>query len=242
MALVTGAASGIGAASALALAGAGARLALVDKDAVGLERTRSQAGAAEVRAYVADLVELAALRDLVGRIVADFERIDILANVAGIGTPATLLNISLDAWEQVQTVNLKAPLILIQAVAEHMIECGIRGRIVNVASGSAFRATSNGPYAVSKAGLVQLTMNAAAELGSYGINVNAIAPGLTRTPMTAHWSEGEQQRLVSEGPLANLLGRVSEPEDVAAVLLFLCLPASRQITAQTVHTSAGAIV
>jgi NAD(P)-dependent dehydrogenase (short-subunit alcohol dehydrogenase family) len=125
-----------------------------------------------------------------------------------------------------------------------MIDRGGGGRIVNLSSSSAFRAR-NSPmaYATSKAALVQLTRSAAAELGRYDINVNAIAPGITATGMTQGFGDGAAlERIASAGPLENLFHRVSQPEDVAAAVLFLCIPASRQITGQTIHTSAGAVV
>jgi NAD(P)-dependent dehydrogenase (short-subunit alcohol dehydrogenase family) len=98
-------------------------------------------------------------------------------------------------------------------------------------------------YASSKAALVQLTRSAAAELGPHDINVNAVAPGITATAMTQVIGDAEAlQRVASSGPLENLFHRVSQPEDVAAAIVFLCLPNSRQITGQTIHTSAGAVV
>jgi NAD(P)-dependent dehydrogenase (short-subunit alcohol dehydrogenase family) len=129
-------------------------------------------------------------------------------------------------------------------VARHMIERGGGGRIVNISSSSAFRArNSRIAYATSKAALVQLTRCAAAELGRHDINVNAVAPGITKTGMTRAFGGDEALlRIASSGPLENLFHRVSEPADVAAAILFLCLPASRQITGQTIHTSAGAVV
>jgi len=121
-----------------------------------------------------------------------------------------------------------------------MVERG-KGRIVNVTSSSAFRARfSKFAYGASKAALVQLTRSVAAELGPLGINVNAVAPGLTRTPSIAELGDPDER--MRSGPLANLFERLSEPEDVADVIVFLCSPASRQITAQTVHVSAGAVV
>lgn len=142
-------------------------------------------------------------------------------------------------------VNLTAPFILIRAVAARMIDAGLSGSIVNISSSSAFRAVSSGgAYGVSKAGLAALTRGAAWELGPHGTNVNTVAPGVTRTGITeqAFGSSGAMRAAVSAGPLANLLQRVSEPEDVANVVAFLCLPASRQITGQVIHTSAGAVV
>ena len=123
-----------------------------------------------------------------------------------------------------------------------MIEQGDGGRIVNVSSGSAFRALPATPaYGSSKAALLSLTRMGAGELGVHSINVNAVAPGITATPMAVR-ALGDLDALVSDGPMANLLHRVSTPEDVAAVIVFLCLPASRQVTGQTIHTSAGSIV
>jgi NAD(P)-dependent dehydrogenase (short-subunit alcohol dehydrogenase family) len=99
-------------------------------------------------------------------------------------------------------------------------------------------------YASSKAALTSLTRTAASDLGPHGINVNAVAPGPTRTPYrAARLGEGASfEQMASEGPMANLLHQVAEVDDVAEVILFLCSPASRQITGQTLHTSAGFIV
>src|SRR5690606_14359572 len=113
----------------------------------------------------------------------------------------------------------------------HMVERGGGGRIVSVSSSSAFRAQRVPvDYGTSKAAIGQLTRSAAADLGPHDVNVNAVAPGLTATPMTRGFGDAAAlEAAVVEGPLENLLHRVSQPEDVAATILFLCLPASRQI-------------
>jgi NAD(P)-dependent dehydrogenase (short-subunit alcohol dehydrogenase family) len=248
VALITGAASGIGEASARVIADAGASVAALDRDAAGLARVVSELenAGAKALAVTLDLSDTASIPAAVAEVLAAYGRIDILVNCAG--TPGSeqtsILEQSEENWDRVHTINLKAPFLLMQHVGRHMVERGGGGRIVNVSSSSAFRAQrSIPPYGSSKAALVQLTRSAAADLGPYDINVNAVAPGLTATAMTTGIGDNEaMQQMVSEGPLANLFQRVSQPEDVAATILFLCLPASRQITAQTIHTSAGAVV
>jgi NAD(P)-dependent dehydrogenase (short-subunit alcohol dehydrogenase family) len=245
--LVTGAASGIGRATAFALAAAGSGVLATDRDRDGLDGV-----AAEVRtrggravAVAQDLSDLTTVPRLVEQAVDDLGRLDHLVNVAGItGHANSVLDLDLDAWRQVYVVNLEAPLVLMHAFARHVVERGGGGRIVNVSSSSAFRAKmSQLAYGSSKAALVQLTRSAAAELGPLGVNVNAVAPGLTRSAITAAMGDDKLATLAAgDGPLGNLLQRVAEPEDVADVIAFLCSPASRQITGQTIHTSAGAVV
>jgi NAD(P)-dependent dehydrogenase (short-subunit alcohol dehydrogenase family) len=247
VALVSGGASGIGRATVRALAREGAAVAIVDRDERNALRVASEVedSGGKASAFALELTDTAAIAPLVERVLGVFGRIDLLVNAAGIyGERATILEVDVEDWDLVHTVNLKAPMLLMQAVACHMVERGGGGRIVNVSSSSAFRGmASPAPYGTSKAGLVQLTRSAAAELGAHDINVNAVAPGLTATPLTAQiGGEEAHQAAVESGPLANLLHRVSSPEDVAETIVFLCLPASRQITAQTLHTSAGSVL
>jgi NAD(P)-dependent dehydrogenase (short-subunit alcohol dehydrogenase family) len=243
--LVTGAASGIGRATALELSRQGSTVAALDRDEEGLARLAADLGD-RIQPVVLDLSAVEDIRSAVSGIVARSGRLDHLVNCAGVtGPPTGLLNLDLEAFDAVYTVNVKAPLLLMHAAAAHMVQRGGGGRIVNVTSSSAFRARMSVlGYSSSKAALGQITRSAAAELGRHGITVNAVAPGVTRSAMTSRkWDEGALQALVKgDGPLGNLLGRVSEPEDVAEVVVFLCLPGSKQITAQTIHTSAGAVV
>ncbi len=246
IALVTGAAAGIGRAAALALAKAGAILALVDRDEAGLEGTRSaimEAGG-KAAVYPLDLTQSSRIPPLVEAVLRQHGRIDILVNGAGItGKLTSTLEADEEGWDQVMAVNLKAPFLFIKHVGQAMAAQG-GGRIVNITSSSAHRARNSLPaYGASKSGLMQLTRSAAADLGPLNINVNAVAPGLTATRMvTDNFTPESLAASLKDGPLANLLQRVSEPEDIAAAILFLCEPGSRQITGQTIHVSGGAIV
>jgi len=245
--LVTGGASGIGRATVLALAAEGVCVAVVDRDAGGAAAVATEAAAAQVsaRPFVADLAGPGTIPPLVQGVLAEFGRIDILVNSAGVSGPLEdSLGFSDETMELVLSVNLKAPMLLIRAVGNHMVERGGGGRIVNLSSSAAFRSTlSPVAYATTKAAINGLTRVAAGDLGRHGINVNAVAPGLTKTPMTADVGDDESyQRAASSGPLANLLRRPSEAHDVANTIVFLCLPESRQITGQVIHTSAGQVV
>jgi NAD(P)-dependent dehydrogenase (short-subunit alcohol dehydrogenase family) len=252
-AIVTGGSSGIGRATALLLGRYGATVAILGRDqraARAVVEELESIGAAEAFFVPVDLADPLAIAPAVQLVLERCGQVDILVNNAatrGVDAPeglTELLEIDLGDWDYVHAVNLRAPLLLIQEVGRQLIERGTGGRIVNVTSSAAFQAKRCSPhYASSKAALTSLTRTAAAALGPYGINVNAVAPGLTRTPyrQARIGADADFTRIVSEGPMENLLHAVAEPEDVAATIVFLCLPASRQITAQTLHTSGGFI-
>jgi NAD(P)-dependent dehydrogenase (short-subunit alcohol dehydrogenase family) len=247
VALVTGGASGIGRATVQVLATHGAQVAVVDRDSDGarsaVEEVIAKGGTAQ--AFVVDLADPAAVEAVVEDVLAAFGRIDILVNSAGVsGAPHSSVDFSNEKYELVTAINLRAPFLLTRAVGQHMISRGGGGKIVNLSSSGAFRATfSPAIYAATKAGINGLTRASAADLGRHDINVNAVAPGLTETPMNAGIGDAEKlAQAAASGPLSNLLKRHSQPEDVANVIVFLCLPESRQITGQVVHTSAGLVV
>jgi NAD(P)-dependent dehydrogenase (short-subunit alcohol dehydrogenase family) len=247
IALITGGASGIGEATVGLFVDAGATVAILDRDGVAAKRVVAdiEARGGRATAHVVDLLDTGSIPGAVAEILATHGRIDALVNAAGIsGDEGEILEQSEENWDRVQAINLKAPFRMIQEVARHMIERGGGGRIVSITSSSAHRARqSMAPYGAAKAGLTQLTRTAAADLGRYDINVNAVAPGVTMTPMTHMIGDEEDfKKVIADGPLANLLNRVSKPEDVADAILYLCLPGSRQITGQTIHTSAGAVI
>jgi NAD(P)-dependent dehydrogenase (short-subunit alcohol dehydrogenase family) len=191
VALVTGGASGIARATVLALLQAGATVAALDRDEAGVkavvEQGRQSGGKALAIAF--DLTDTKAIQGVVERVIRELGRIDILVNAAGVaGRFRSLLETEEQDWDFIHTVNLKAPMLLMKHVAQHMIARGGGGRIVNISSSSAFRAR-NSPiaYASSKAGIVQLTRSAAAELGRYDINVNAIDAAARRRGSPAEY-------------------------------------------------------
>jgi NAD(P)-dependent dehydrogenase (short-subunit alcohol dehydrogenase family) len=245
VAFVTGGASGIGRASAVALARHGAEVAILDRDSDGIRSVVGEIEALGVRALGvhADLLDVESLPARTQDVLRALGRIDIFCNVAGIMGHRDFLKETPESWDRVQTINLKAPWRLLQVIAQHMIDRGGGGKIVTVSSSSAFRAAGVQPsYAASKAALVQLTKVVAKLLGPYDVNVNCVAPGVTRTPMSGRPLDSpDWDEKVSSGPVENFFHRVADADDVAAAIVWLCLPESKQITGQVIHTSAGAI-
>ncbi|MEZ5656651.1 MAG: SDR family oxidoreductase [Sphingobium sp.] len=249
MAIVTGGASGIGRATALDLASKGCAVAVVDVQERSAEETAElvRAHGTQAVSIGADLGDAAAVSKIVDTAVSALGRVDILVNCAGIYSGTSLLELGVEEWERCYAVNVRSFFLLMQDAARTMIEQGDGGRIINVSSSSAFRALKVAPaYASSKSAILGLTRSAAGELGPFGINVNTVVPGATATPTAFNalprGREDLEEMVKGDGPASNLLSRLSEPEDVANMITFLCLPESRQITAQVLHVSAGAVV
>src|SRR5262245_6676944 len=226
VALITGAATGIGRASALLFAAAGARVALADVRGPELEKTAADVRAAggEVTSTAVDLARPEDCAALVTAAVRAFGRLDVLLNNAGVGTMVvggTVESISLDHWDLAQDVNVRAMYLLSRAAVPRLREAG-GGAIVNIASVSAFRGSVERPthaYAASKGAVLALTRAMAASYGRDGIRVNAICPGTIRTRLTADIID-RTERAAKEGH-GIPLGRVGEPEDIARCALFL---------------------
>jgi NAD(P)-dependent dehydrogenase (short-subunit alcohol dehydrogenase family) len=234
VALITGAASGIGRASALAFASAGAAVALVDVDADGLAETAAAARKAGSRAevLVADVTDLRAVTAAVGRAVQVFGRLDAAHNNAGVPGPYVPLDeYSEEDFLRVLQVNLAGVWRCMRAEIRQM-RSQRSGAIVNTSSMlGAAAMPDNGAYVAAKHGVHGLTRAAALELGGTGIRVNAIAPGVTRTGMTSAVSD--------ELLLAVPLGRIAEPEEIAAAAVWLCSPEASYITGSVLVADGG---
>lgn len=246
VALITGGAAGMGRATAEMFAKEGVKLALLDRDADGLTEVVAALGAETALALPADLTRSDTLDAAVQKALDHYGRIDILLNIAGYREQKDAIDsVDPDVWARTFAINCTGPARLIQTVGQAMVAKGEGGKIINVSSSSGFRAMGNPPaaYSCAKAALAQLTRVAAAAFGPSDINVNTVVPGPTLTAFAERAGVSDKlAQIVKEGPMQNLLGRVSMPDDVAAVIRFLCSAGSRQMTGQTIHVSAGNIV
>lgn len=245
VAFVTGGASGIGFATAAVLGRQGAATALLDIDVEGAEKQAArlrEAGHESVGVGV-DLADRHDIPRAFGDALAALGGLDVLVCSAGvIGGPYGVLDVPEETVETAHRVNVHSAFVLSRLAGEYMIRQRVPGRVVYLSSSSAFRAELSYPaYSTTKAALGQLARSFAAEVGPYGITVNAVAPGPTNTPMNEGGKEALDER-VRSGPLKNLVGHAAEPEDVAEVVAFLCLPASRTVTGQVIQASYGAVV
>jgi len=241
-AIITGAATGMGRATAYVFADEGARLALVDRNAEGVTAVADEIRAAggTANAYTADLADAAAITDLVDRIHADLGPVDILVNNAGISAGAPIDHEMWEkAWELTFAVNLTAQARLIRALASDLAR-NRAGRVVNIASTEGLGATPGGsPYTAAKHGVIGLTRSMAVELGPRGINVNCICPGPIRTGMTAAIPDEAKEKYARRRVA---LKRYGDPEEVAHATLSLCLPAASYITGAALVVDGGMII
>lgn len=236
IALVTGAAQGIGLACAKALAEDGARVVLADIRDDAVSAAAAEIGGAA--AYALDVADLDALGGLFDRVEADHGPVSVLVNNAGIAMPEDFMTVTADRFRQVLDLNLLAPFVATQRAARTMIERGIRGAVVNMSSINAQVAIPSIPaYCASKGGLMQLTKAAALALAPHGIRVNAVGPGSIDTEMMAGVNADPEamKRVLSRTPL----GRVGDAREIGDVVAFLASEKASYITGETIYVDGG---
>lgn len=240
VAIVTGAARGIGRACALALARRGFAIALADRLEAELRAAADEVAAESVDALAlpGDVADFAAVQAQGEQVLERFGRIDVLVNNAGISQPKTLIEISEEEYERTIAVNLKSCFNWCKAAAPAML-AQKRGRIVNISSvsahtGAGSNAVSRFAYCTAKAGVLGLTRGLAKELAPH-VTVNAICPGSIKTALTAELFERREREVLDAIPL----GRLGTPEDIAEVVAFLATVSPNFITGEVIDVDGG---
>ncbi len=234
IALITGAAGGLGDKIARTLHAQGATLALTDRNAAPMEKLKEELGD-RVECFLADLTNSDDVNNLVKNVEEKLGRIDILVNNAGLTRDNLFMRMSDEDWQLVLDVNLSAGFKLAKAAIRGMMKRRF-GRIIGIASvvgvmGNAGQAN----YSASKAGMIAMNKCLAQEVGSRGITVNSIAPGFIRTPMTDVLPEDVKAQLLSKIPE----GKLGEAQDIANAVAFLASDEAQYITGQTIHVNGG---
>jgi NAD(P)-dependent dehydrogenase (short-subunit alcohol dehydrogenase family) len=240
--IITGAASGIGRASALLFAERGARLVITDLNAAGLEETAAAIGAAggQVEALAGDAADPAHVDALIRTCSERFGAPDVFFANAGIGCEKRLMEESLEDWQRILRVNLLGPVIAIQKVAPVMAEAG-GGAIVLTASVAGLRSgAGSSAYSASKAAVVSLAQTAAVQLAPQKIRVNAVCPGLIETGMTKPLLDlaraaGKGSKIGKHNPMQ----RAAEPREIAGVAAFLASDDASFLTGQAIAVDGG---
>ena len=243
IAVVTGAARGIGAAIVKRLADEGAKVMAVDvhEDIFEMDPKEIFSTGGEVQPWKCDVSRSSDVAELVAAIVEKHKSIDILINNAAIIRNNYLVKMSEEDWNQVIAVNLTGPFNMIHAIAPIMINQR-GGAIVNIASGSSAGMPGQANYASSKAGLYGLTKTASLELAKFHIRVNAVSPGFIVTKMTAQLAKRantDLQTFVATAAKAIPLGRAGVPDDVSSAVAFLCSDDASFITGQILNVRGG---
>ena len=238
VAVVTGAARGIGKAIALKFASEGANIAFTDLviDEKGLETQKEiEAFGVKAKGYASNAANFDETHSVVSEILKDFGRVDILVNNAGITKDGLMMRMGENQWDAVLNVNLKSAFNFIHACTPIMMKQR-SGNIINMASVVGVHGNAGqSNYAASKAGLIALAKSVAQELGSRGIRSNAIAPGFIITDMTAALSEDIRKEWCNKIPLR----RGGTPEDVANIALFLASDMSSYVSGQVIQVDGG---
>ena len=237
VAIVTGASRGIGLAIAKRLAGEGARVAAVSRSASTSEQAAAAIGNG-AKGYAVDVAEKKAVGEICEKIMADFGRVDVLVNNAGLTRDGLAMRMSEEDWDTVIDANLKGAFNFMQGVMRPMIKQRA-GRIVNISSVSGLTGNAGqANYAASKAGLLGLSKSLARELASRNITVNVVAPGFITTDMTDVLPQQTKTAVLGGIPL----GKFGEPDDIAAAVAFLASAEAKYITGQCLTVDGGMVM
>ena len=245
---MTGAGSGIGRGVARRLAREGATVGLLDVDGgraaeVATECTGDSSG--RHVAVACDVSDVASVATAAAELIAAIGAPDLLVNCAGVGLGShPVATHDEDQWQRVLAVNLSGAFHMTRAVLGGMIERGY-GRIVNISSGNAVRPSAGASaYASSKGGLIAFTKTVALEGAEHGVTANVVAPGLTDTAMTCRLMPSDEalQYAASKSGIANPMGAVLSPDDIAHAVAFFCSSGAGRITGQTLHVNAGSLM
>jgi 3-oxoacyl-[acyl-carrier protein] reductase len=245
VAIVTGSSRGIGRSIALALARCGCAVTINYRksrdEADEVVNSIRQMGGKAI-AVKCDVSKREEVENMFTATVNAFNKVDILVNNAGVGFAASLLETTDEIWDKNMEVNLRGVFLCTQIAARYMVDRGY-GKIVNISSNSGFGIAMPGDtsYAVSKAGVIQLTKSSAFELGRHNINVNCVAPGAVDTDMLREEarSDEEYEKLLEGRRNASSLGITGTPEDIANAVLFFASDESRYITGKTLLVDGG---
>ncbi|WP_347302976.1 glucose 1-dehydrogenase [Croceibacterium sp. TMG7-5b_MA50] len=238
VAFVTGAASGIGRATAVAFAAEGAQVAILDRTADALAATADAVRAAggEVLTIAADIADPAAVEAAIGQVVARFGRLDIAFNNAGVeNRHAPVHAIELGEWDRILDINLRGTFVCMKHELAQMMRQG-GGVIVNTSSGAGVRGVAGGAsYAASKHAIIGLTKSAALDYAQQNIRVNAVLPGNIETPMMDRFTDGDIQKAIDLEPV----GRLGKPEEIADAVLWMSADLGAFVTGAAISVDGG---
>ena len=241
VAVVTGSARGIGAATAQRFASEGAKVAVLDLDQEAAEKAAAGLGAEQAIGLACDVADAASVQAAVDAVVDGLGGLDILVNNAGVTRDNLLFKMTEDDWDTVMDVHLRGAFLMSRAAQKHMVAAKY-GKIVNLSSISALGNKGQANYSAAKAGMQGFTKTLSIELGRYNVTANAIAPGFIVTDMTAATAArmGVDFQQMQEAAASQIpVRRVGRPEDIANVVSFLCSEGAGFVSGQVIYVAGG---